>query len=53
MVRLVALWFVHPCLDVVRLNPLNGWLDLFGWLAHVVGSVGWFARLDVGKMLVD
>ena len=53
MVSLVALLFVNPCFDVVRLNPLNSLSDLFGWLAHVVRSVGWFACLDVGKMLVD
>ena len=53
MVSLVALLFAHPCLDVVRLNPLNSLLDWLGWLAHVVRSVGWLVCLDVGKMLVD
>ena len=53
MVSLFALWLAHPCLDVVRLNPLNSLLDLFSWLAHVVRSVGWFVSLDVGKMFVD
>ena len=53
MVSLFALWFVHPRLDVVRLNPLNSWLDWFSWLAHVVRSVGQLGCLDVVKMLVD
>ena len=53
MVSLVALWFAHPCLNVVRLNPINSLSDWLGWLAHVVRSVGWLVCLDVGKMLVD
>ena len=50
---MVALWLAHPCLDVVRLNPINSLLDWFSWLAHVVRSVGWLVSLDAGKMLVD
>ena len=53
MVSLVALLLAHPCLYVVRLNPLNSLLDWLGWLAHVVRSVVWFVSLDVGKMFVD
>ena len=53
MVRLVALWFAHPRLDVVRLNHINSWADWLVRLAHVVRSVGWLVCLDVGKMLVD
>ena len=45
--------FAHPCLDVVRLNPLNSLSDWLVRLAHVVRSVGWLVSLDVGKMLVD
>ena len=53
MVSLFALWFAHPRLDVVRLNPLNSLSDWLGWLAHVVMPVGWLVCLDVGKMFVD
>ena len=53
MVSLVALLFVHPCLDVFRLNPINSLLDWLVRLAHVVRSVGWLVCLDVGKMFVD
>ena len=52
-VSLVALLFAHPCLDLVRFNPLNSLLDWLGWLAHVVRSVGWLVCVDVGKMFVD
>ena len=50
---MVALWFANPCLDVVRLNPINNLLDWLGWLAQVVRLVGWLVCLDVGKMFVD